>query len=83
LADIIEGNTNTTPTYSLENNQWRQISLPCDPGTNETVAKIFGDDGLGDYGTNWRIWAFDAATNSYREVGINGSLERNYSAKNI
>ncbi|MCK5920914.1 MAG: FG-GAP repeat protein, partial [Methylococcales bacterium] len=46
-------------TYSLSSNQWRQISLPCDPGENNTVTKVFGDDITGIYGTDWLIYLYD------------------------
>ena len=42
-------------TFSLPDNQWRQISLPCDPGSNNTVAAIFGDDITGTYGQDWVV----------------------------
>ena len=45
-SGAFELNICETP-YSLPNNQWRQISLPCNPGNNNTVNAVFGDDGLG------------------------------------
>ena len=50
-------------TYSLPSNQWRQISLPCDPGVNDTIAAVFGDDIPGTYGTDWMLHYYD--TNGY------------------
>ena len=76
LADIIEGESNPVPTYPLKNNQWQQISLPCAPGKNKTVADIFGDDGLGKYGSNWKIWSYDTSINQYKEAGINSTLKQ-------
>lgn len=74
LADIIDGNSSNVPTYPLAHNQWRQISLPCDPGANKTVTDIFGDDELGNYGSSWRIWAYNASSNKYEDIGIDGTL---------
>ncbi len=74
LANIIEGNS--VPTYSLAHNQWHQISLPCNPGTNKTAADIFADDGLGDYGSSWAMWSYETSTNRYKEVGIDGTLKQ-------
>lgn len=62
--------------YTLPNNQWRQISLPCDPGANNTVAAVFGDDGLGSYGTDWILWAYDPATNAYTDIDLSDALEQ-------
>jgi hypothetical protein len=62
-------------SYTLLNNQWRQISLPCSPpAANNTVGDIFGDDGLGDYGTDWILWAYDSATNTYVNPGLGDTL---------
>jgi len=52
--------------YSLPNNQWRMISLPAEPPADEnTVAKVFGDDISGTYGTDWVLYQFNTQTNSY------------------
>ncbi len=63
-------------TYLLPSNQWRQISLPCNPDDAITAADIFGDDGLGTYGTNWILWAYNSSTNSYDNVGLNGVIQQ-------
>jgi len=47
-------------TYSLLSNQWRQISLPCDPGANDSVTSVFGDDIPGTYGVDWSVYRYDA-----------------------
>ena len=51
--------------YTLPPNEWHQIALPCDPGENNTVAAVFGDDGLGSYGTGWRVFRYDTSSNTY------------------
>jgi hypothetical protein len=55
-------------TYTLPSNQWRQISLPCDPGANNSVSAVFGDDIQGQYGTEWILYKFNTQTNSYGEA---------------
>ncbi len=63
-------------TYTLPHNRWRQISLPCDPGSSNTVADIFGDDELGIYDQDWVLWEYIPATNSYTNVGLSGTLSQ-------
>ncbi len=63
-------------THQLPNNEWHQISLPMNPGTNNTVADVFGDDGLGTYGTNWVVYLYDASNNAYVDLGENGILRQ-------
>jgi len=54
-------------TFQLPSNQWRMISLPCDPGEDATVAEVFGDDiaaAFGEnepavYGHNWILFRHD------------------------
>jgi hypothetical protein len=65
-------------TYNLSSRQWRLISLPEDPGSNNTVSKIFEDDITADgknpksYGKDWAVfsYAYDAKTNDYRYVTL-------------
>ncbi|MCF6203069.1 MAG: SGNH/GDSL hydrolase family protein, partial [Methylococcaceae bacterium] len=67
----------TTPlTHLLPHNQWHQISLPLNPGSNNTVADIFGDDGLGSYGTDWGLYSYNPGTNSYDQPGITDTLSQ-------
>jgi hypothetical protein len=47
-------------TYPLPNNQWRQISLPCNPGKASSVSAVFGDDIVGSYGTDWIVYRYDS-----------------------
>jgi len=62
------------PTLTLLNNSWRQFSLPCDPGDNNTVAVLFGDDNLGSYDNDWQIWGFDSAAGNYQSVDMQTPL---------
>jgi hypothetical protein len=48
-----------TTTFQLPNNQWRQISLPCNPGGDNTIAALFGDDDLGEFNKNWGIYRYN------------------------
>ncbi len=65
-----------TLTHLLLDNQWHQISLPMNPGSNNTVADIFGDDGLGTYGTDWDLYSYNPSTNSYDQPGITDILSQ-------
>jgi len=56
-------------TYQLPDNQWQQISLPSDPGNNDKVDYIFGDDGLGTLGTDWALFRYDTSNGEYIELG--------------
>jgi len=55
-------------TYQLPDNQWQQISLPSDPGNDNKVDYIFGDDGLGALGTDWALFYYDANNSGYIEI---------------
>ncbi len=45
--------------YSLPNQQWRQISLPCALADENTVAAVFGDDIPGVLGSDWALYRYD------------------------
>jgi parallel beta-helix repeat protein len=55
-------------TYQLPDNQWQQISLPTDPGNDNKVDIIFGDDGLGTLGTDWAMFYYDTNNGGYIEI---------------
>lgn len=63
-------------SFTLQTHRWEQFSLPCDAGNNNSVAQLLGDDGLGNYGTNWIMWAYDTAANAYSEVNEQTGLEQ-------
>jgi len=68
VAYRTEDNSDTwacNTSYNLANNQWNQISLPCNPGSNNTVAAVFADDIPGTLGTDWALYAYDSASNQY------------------
>ncbi len=67
----------TTPlTHLLPHNKWHQISLPLNPGSNNTVADIFGDDGLGTYDIDWKIYRYNPVTNKYVKPAITDTLSQ-------
>ena len=58
--------------YELPSGEWRQISLPADPGdNNNTVSAILADDIITDganeavYGTDWVVYAYDSVDEKY------------------
>ncbi len=61
---------------TLPNNKWTMISLDCLPPVGEaTVADLFGDEILGVYSTDWRVFLYDSSTNSYQQSAIGDTLE--------
>ncbi len=62
-------------TFDLPSNQWRQISLPCDPGTSNKVSDVFANM-PGVYGTDWIMFRYDEASGAYQDVTMAGTLEQ-------
>ena len=55
--------------YTLPDNQWRQVSLPCVPAGSGSVADVFGDDIADAFGavsptyeTSWVVYKYDLST---------------------
>jgi hypothetical protein len=61
-------------TYSLPDNKWQQISLPCDPGENNSVSAVFGDDILAAYSTDWILYRYDSS--GYVPLGETDTLSQ-------
>jgi beta-glucanase (GH16 family) len=66
-------------SYDLPSGEWRQISLPVDPGVNNTVRAIFEDDIVeGDvavtYGDDWVMYAYDSASGAYQRKELDDIL---------
>ena len=62
-------------TYSLPQGEWRLISLPCDPGSNNTVNDLFGDDfSLSSYGVTWIMYERYEESNEYAVLGPDSPL---------
>ncbi|RUM94246.1 MAG: hypothetical protein DSZ28_04155 [Thiothrix sp.] len=61
-------------TYSLPSNHWQQVSLPCDPGVNNTVTAVFGDDIPGTYGRDWFVYRYNA--NRYVKLSATDTLSQ-------
>lgn len=65
--DALTESCNTS--YTLPDNQWRQVSLPCVPAGGGSVADVFGDDiadafgaGSPTYETSWVVYKYDLST---------------------
>jgi hypothetical protein len=61
----------------MGDNQWNIISLPCDPGAENKVADIFGDELPTDgYGVSWGIfkYIFNNGVASYALVSLDDPL---------
>ena len=69
-------NLSDTCAASLElvTGQWKQISIPCDPGGSATVTDILANDLDGIYGTNWVVHRRDESTTSYVQLALGDSL---------
>ena len=60
----------------LPDNQWRQISLPVNPG-GKTVRDLLGNDLVpADYGVNWVLFAYAPTQATYFDPGIDGVLQQ-------
>jgi hypothetical protein len=62
-------------TSDLPNNQWRQISLPCNPGTRNKVSDIFSNLS-GTYNTDWVMYRYNTASNAYTKLGRGSVLKQ-------
>jgi hypothetical protein len=62
-------------TFNLPNNQWRQISLPCNPGTSNKVSDIFNNL-PGIYNIDWVLYHYNTTSNAYTMLGKNSVLKQ-------
>ena len=71
-------------THTLPNDQWQQVSLPCEPGGGGTIAEVFSDDisdafGGGEedsrYGENWILFKYDGINNQYITLSEDSKLD--------
>ncbi len=67
--------------YVLPSGEWRQISLPLDPGENKTVSAIFEDDiqtakAGAEYGTDWVVYSYNAAEGRYDRKELEHDLQQ-------
>ena len=60
-------------TFKLTTGNWKQISLPCDPGT--TVDDVFGDNLSGTYATDWVVFERDALNDTYVQLALTDTVE--------
>ena len=52
---------------------WTLISLPCEPGLNNTVADILGDE-FGAYGITWAMYEYNESSHSYTQLNADSVL---------
>lgn len=62
-------------TLELPSNQWRQISLPCNPGSHNNVASIFSEI-PGVYGTDWVLYRYEPDENTYVQLDTESTLSQ-------
>jgi beta-glucanase (GH16 family) len=67
-------------SYNLPSGQWRLISLPANPGVNNTVNDIFGDDISPniEYKKDWVVYSYDPTEDRYAAKELYDSLEPGY-----
>ncbi len=51
--------------HTLPSDEWHLISLPCNPGNDNTLGKVFGDDISGELNVDWAVFKFDARAQKY------------------
>lgn len=76
---IISSSAFAIDRISLSNNEWRMISLPANPGANNTVEDIFGDDiAPADYGKDnkWVVYFYNTTSHSYEPLALDSRLEQ-------
>lgn len=45
--------------YTLADNEYALLALPCQPPSDATIADLFGDDIPGSYGVDWAVFTYD------------------------
>jgi beta-glucanase (GH16 family) len=65
----------STVDYNLPSDEWRMISLPSDPGSQNTVKNIFGDDISAEYSKDWILYSYNAQDNQYETKGLYDRLK--------
>jgi hypothetical protein len=64
-------------TFQLPRKSWRMISIPCDPPASaNTLEAVFGDDELGDYGSDWVVYRYSADVSNYVKESLSSELEQ-------
>jgi len=80
IAALVSPHSLALPTHTLTSGEWSLISIPADPGSDGSVQRLFGDDlPVADYGAtgDWVIFALNATTGTYEELGITDTLTAN------
>jgi len=66
-----DNNSCDAEPYTLLSNNWRLIGLPCQPPTHaDTVTDVFGNNDIGDYGTDWLVYRYDTDLNKYIALNV-------------
>jgi len=64
-------------SYSLSQDTWRQISLPCKPvNYASTVTDLFADDFTGDYNKTWILYERDEVNDIYKFLSSDSPLRQ-------
>lgn len=59
----------------LTANQWRMVSISCNPGASNSVADLMGNSlGRTDYGTTWVAWRWNPVASSYQKLALSDTL---------
>ena len=62
--------------YILPDRTWQQLSIPADLGSTNTIADVFGNNLPGaELGTNWAVFAFNPASNTYASLSLVDTLQ--------
>ncbi len=54
---------------------WHSISIPCDPGLENTVQDLFADDLSGVYGIDWALFTYDVNTGQSSVMALGDTVE--------
>jgi hypothetical protein len=60
-------------THTIKKGKWQQISIPCDPGSENTLSQVIGDDIQGKLGTDWAVFKY--SQNHYIPLSADDSVK--------
>jgi hypothetical protein len=62
---------------AIQAGRWNMIGIPCDLGTSNTVADVFGDNfDTARYNHDWTVFRRDAANERYVRLGLTSALSQ-------
>jgi uncharacterized protein YkwD len=74
---IISSSALAIDDFILRSNHWKILSLPANPGANNTVENIFGNNiAPSDYGQKWVLYSYNATSNQYDPLTLSSQLEQ-------